>query len=151
MKPSCSPNHTTFEVQSYTTSQGLSFMERIEPWNYRQSSSEVWKKICSIFFYVSREIWSSKHSTSLFSPFKSTYRKPVLNPPAQTKFPFISHLFSFLPERQRRVGLLCTTNPNWTFLQCIRLWSTSTKMTAYLNFHKNNNFPFWFKYSVYLM
>lgn len=26
------------------------------------------------------------------------------------EFPFIFHLFSFLPERERRVGLLCTTN-----------------------------------------
>lgn len=31
------------------------------------------------------------------------------------KSPFIFHLFSFLPERQRRVGLLCTTNTNRTF------------------------------------
>lgn len=56
------------------------------------------------------------------------------------KFPFIFHLFSFLPERQRRAGFLSTTNPNGALLQCITLWSPSIDGNAYLHFCRNNNF-----------
>lgn len=69
-------------------------------------------------------------------------QNPVLNPAAQKKFPFIFHLFSFLPERQKIVGFYVHQTQTGLFLQCITLWLPSPYMNAYLNFHKikkNNN------------
>lgn len=116
--------------------KGLSFIGRIKPWNYWKSCWEVWKIICRIFSLSYQEIRSSQQSTSLFSALKSTYRKLVLNPAAEEKLPFIFNLFSFLPERQKRVGFYVHQTRTGLFLQCIRLRSPPPHMNAYLDFHQ---------------
>lgn len=105
--------------------------------NMQHFFSSVTKK----FEAASNQPPSSQHSKALTESLFLTllHRK---------KFPFIFHLFSFLPERQKRVGFYVHQTRTELFLQCLRLrlpsphiwmhtWiSTKKKKTTIL--------PFWF-------
>lgn len=115
-----------------------------QPQNYSRSSSEAQKKAGGIFLSYPRNSTPSliTESTRPLSPLisQALAESLLLTPLHRLKFPFIFHLFSFLPERERRAGFLSTTNPNGAVVQCIRLWSPCIDGNAYLNFCRNNNF-----------
>lgn len=152
----------TAALQTSTRLRVLSYTEqlRLDPTKYSPKSTgaalqKYGKKYAGFLSTLPKKSYAvlnnRKHSTALFSQLPSTYRKPVLNPSAQTKIPFhLPFIFIFTWKGEKSWAFM---HNKWTGLFCSLLdcgllppTGTHTWIPA-----KISILPFWFKHGIYLM
>lgn len=136
----CSPNHTTCKLQSYTT-------QRRAQLYWKDTALKLQKNL-----FRSMEKKYAGFFSKLPKKFEAaSTQPPLLSTQALTESLFLALLhrqnsllsaiyFHFYLKGREELGFYVQQTQTELFLQCIRLWSTSTNMNAYLNFHRNNNF-----------